>query len=150
MNEDFITVKELSERLNVSVQTIYKYLNEIDKEEYTRNIKNKTHISPTGVNLITSLYEQANPGSSTAAGETNKDELLNIELMARYIDTLEEQIKIKDEQIRNKDELLSNLAERLRENNIMLYSDKVLEEKAPEVVERKTLLERIKAIFTGG
>lgn len=155
MNNDFITVKELSERLNVSVQTVYKYLNEIDKEEYTKKIKNKLHISSKGVEIITNLYNENNYSPNDPGEE--KEELLNIEIMARYIDTLEEQIKIKDEQLKNKDELLINLTERLRESNIIFYN-KALEERenssisaadenSTQVNERKTLLERFKSIF---
>lgn len=155
MNNDFITVKELSEQLNVTVQTVYKYLNEIDKEEYTKKIKNKLHISSKGVEIITNLYNENNYSPNDPGEE--KEELLNIEIMARYIDTLEEQIKIKDEQLKNKDELLINLTERLRESNIIFYN-KALEERenssisaadenSTQVNERKTLLERFKSIF---
>lgn len=113
---EYYTVKEIADSLGVTVQTVYKYLKEIDKK-HTKKVKNVMQIDAPGKELIQNLYLKANNGNVT---DTNTSKGL-VDNLERYISTLEEQIKIKDEQIKNKDEQLTSLADRIKESNLILY-----------------------------
>ena len=107
--QGFKTVKQLAEELNVSVQTIYNYLNQIDKRKYISKLKNVTYINTSGVEIIKDLYIKNNPEYDLLDAET-----LSKGLKADYIELLKEQIRTKDEQIKIKDDQINNLTETIK------------------------------------
>lgn len=132
---EFYTVKEIADNLGVTVQTVYKYVKDIDKK-HTKRVKNVLQIDAAGKELIQNLYLKANNGNVTDTS-TNKSLVDSLE---RYIDTLEEQIRIKDDQIKNKDEQLLILAERIKESNLILYKNNLaLEDNAETIEEAETI-----------
>lgn len=97
-NLDKSTVKELSNDLNVSRQTIYNKIEEIRREtpknehsNYFEQIGNTLNVKRAGIKLI---YEKL--GVKINDAPTDPDN--NIPLM-EIIKTLQEQLKVKDEQI---------------------------------------------------
>ena len=154
---DFLTVKEAAASLDVTVQTIYNYLKELDKS-YTKKQGGRTLISLEGVEEIKSRIR---PGT----GKEEEQEKVDASVYLDYIETLKEQIRTKDAQI-------DNLLDRQKEQNfinlralesadienineaaeeeaeIIIHADgKTVEEAAEK--ENPGLMKRLKYLFTG-
>lgn len=154
---DFLTVKEAAESLNVTVQTIYNYLKELDKS-YTKKQGGRTLISLDGVEEIKARLR---PGNENAEEREKVDASVYLD----YIETLKEQIRTKDAQIENlldrqKEQNFINL--RALESADIENIDEVVEEEAEIIVhadnekveeaaekENPGLMKRLKYLFTG-
>ena len=95
------TAKEAAEILGVSVQTIYRRLQQLDgKKEHQLQVDGIKHITAKGIELI-------GHRSATAAADTTKDKEPPRDITAQLIDTLQAQLIEKDKQIAELSKLAS-------------------------------------------
>ena len=135
MNE-FKTVKEIADLLNVSVQTIYKHVKKLDQSLINKDT-GITLISLKGLEVIKeNLNIQDEAQEAPGANQS-------LEVYDDYIETLKEQIRIKDQQI-------ISLLDRLKENNAVNFKTALMTGEEPEEKDRKyTLKERLAILFKG-
>lgn len=141
-----MTVKDLSKEFETSRQTIYNYLDKIDRDKYTYLDGGILHVSPKGCILIAELL---NPNK--------KDQTVKEEPEDSLIDFLKEQIKAKDDQINQLNRRLeetNNLLAREQEllkNNIIALEATTEEKKALELESYKlnnsTFWQKVKLLF---
>lgn len=145
-NTRFYTVKELSKELSTSRQTIYNYLDKIDKLKYTKKKGNILKITEQGAELIKELYYKNNPSEAGAEYKTDSNEDI--------IKTLQKQLEVKDKQIEGLLKTIDNLNDRARETNMLLaqYTIKHQKQEAIEAKEAEekplSFIGKIKQLFS--
>lgn len=130
LNSELKDVKTIAEELSVTVQTVYRHLDKIGRDDYTvKDNSGKTLITMQGQGL---LKQSINPNSKPSADKIEpflyapeNSETVDLEPEERnpnnitqdYIETLKQQLEAKDKQI-------NELNERLQETNIILAQEK--------------------------
>lgn len=99
-NDEYISVAEFAELAGVSVQAIYKRLNQ-DLNQYSTKFKGKTWLNIKGLELFDSTKFKPNfklfkPNFKPVESEFNEEV---IEILRQMIDNLEKQLEIKDQLI---------------------------------------------------
>lgn len=120
--DEILSIKEFSKRVGVSVQAIYKRLNQVDNElnNYVVMVENKKHIKIEALELFTlNQVEQPSLKVEQLSLNQNMLEILEKQLAEKQkvIDTLTEQLEIKDKQI-------SDYSQRLQEAHSLHLVDK--------------------------
>lgn len=124
MEEKFLSVKEFAELAGVTVQAVYKRLNNEKKEEleqFVRKTDKRLEISSKAVVFFQNEGEKSS-STGCSTGSTTSSTTVDVNLL---ISTLQDELKAKNEQIRQ----LQNLLE--HEQTLFLNYQKQLE--APKV-----------------
>lgn len=131
MDKEFVSIKEFAEKLGVSVQAIYKRVNnENDKiQPYLRKVKNKVHVDIKAIEelfetdkLNQELNQELNQVEKVykLPGEYNQDSFYKV------LDTLNEQIVAYRKEIETKDKQIADLLELMKTNNQVLSQQQEL------------------------
>lgn len=110
MADEYITVKEFSERAGLTPQYVYRLLTK-KLAPYVTMVNDQKMIHIDGLSLFDSPSEQDD-------GDKQDNTKLESALQAQ-IDLLTAQLSIKDEQLANKDRQIANLDERLKEAHVL-------------------------------
>lgn len=120
-NTDTLSIKEFARAAGVTVQAVYKRLNNQDDElnNYLVLVENKKRLSKDVLNLI--IKPVVKPVEQPS-GEVEQpvEQLLN--QLNNQLNTLNEQIKLKDELIAAKDEHIADLRKQLDEKEQTLQA----------------------------
>ena len=170
-NKDLYTVKEVSEILDTTPQTIYNHLNRLDKRKYTRRIKNVIHVTVEGLEEIKKTTQwivherKMTPEQLKYINEKIKEDPLFSEMLRdnktafeavqgkegfiieerKDINILEEQIKVKDEQIKDLHKLLDQQQQLTLQKQMELDTVKeVLALKEPQQEKDKETIEQLR------
>ena len=130
-NNEYLSVKQFSERAGVSSQAVYKQLN--NKLKKFKKVENgKTYVNIRGLSCFV---------ATNSTNVVQPVEQLVVQPVEQMIEVLKEQLKAKDEQIRAlneqlkaKDETLKN-AMRITENTQILLKNQ--QEKSMPAIEEK-------------
>ena len=87
-NQEYISIKEFAARANVSTQSIYKKLNQVDNklQTYCKQVDNQKMLN---IKALQDLYNI----------KVDKDMQQDTTLSQQLIEILQEQLRVKDEQI---------------------------------------------------
>ena len=127
MDKEFVSIKEFAEKVGVSVQAIYKRVNnENDKiQPYLRKVKNKVRVD---IKAIEELFE--NDKLNQELNQVEKVYKLpgeyNQESFYKVLDTLNEQIVAYRKEIETKDKQIADLLELMKTNNQVLSQQQEL------------------------
>lgn len=122
-NNEYLSVKQFSERAGVSSQAVYKQLN--NKLKKFKKVENgKTYVNIRGLSCFVST------------NSTNVEQPVEqmIELLKEQLKAKDEQIRALNEQLKAKDETLKN-AMRITENTQILLKNQ--QEKSMPAIEEK-------------
>lgn len=122
-NNEYLSVKQFSERAGVSSQAVYKQLN--NKLKKFKKVENgKTYVNIMGLSCFVST------------NSTNVEQPVEqmIELLKEQLKAKDEQIRALNEQLKAKDETLKN-AMRITENTQILLKNQ--QEKSMPAIEEK-------------
>lgn len=128
---ELLTIREMSEACQVSRQTVYNIVKEIEENENISEFitvkDNVKHLTAKGqafirdrLNISTEEQEEPRNENKASRDETKTD----TEYRDKYIEMLEEQIKIKDEQIRGLNLAIEEIQQRQKEANILQAMEK--------------------------
>lgn len=155
------TVKELANEANVSVQTIYRHLNKLDKDKLivkdstgTQLLKDKAQEQILdALGLATTVAKDADDKEPV---KEEKPASAQSDAIARdYIQTLKEQLKSKDLQLKEKDEQLKDMSKQLDSITVLLAQEKQEKQRLIEAKEedealtqdKRTLAQRLRDFF---
>lgn len=116
-NTDTLSIKEFARAAGVTVQAVYKRLNNQDDElnNYLVLVENKKRLSKDVLNLVVKPVEQP-VEQPTSKVEQPVEQLLN------QLNNLQEQLRLKDELIKSKDEHIADLRKQLDEKEQTLQA----------------------------
>ena len=130
MDKEYISIKEFAEKVGVSVQAIYKRVNnETDKiQPYLVKVKNKVRIDSKALTALYSdedLNQELNQvekveKSYKLTGEYNQESYYKV------LDTLNEQINAYRKEIKTKNKQIADLLELMKNNNQVLSQQQEL------------------------
>lgn len=126
-NNEYLSVKQFSERAGVSSQAVYKQLN--NKLKKFKKVENgKTYVNIRGL----SCFVSTNSTNVVQPVEQPVEQM--IELLKEQLKAKDEQIRALNEQLKAKDETLKN-AMRITENTQILLKNQ--QEKSMPAIEEK-------------
>ena len=134
-NNEYLSVKQFSERAGVSSQAVYKQLN--NKLKKFKKVENgKTYVNIRGLSCFVST-NSTNVVQPVEQLSTNVEQPVEqmIELLKEQLKAKDEQIRALNEQLKAKDETLKN-AMRITENTQILLKNKQ-EKSMPAIKEKK-------------
>lgn len=155
-NDELLTVREMSTICQVSRQAVYKIVNEIEQDESLTGLitvnEGVKHFTPKGQEYVKQRFNITEEKQEKTDKKKENDNTSNTEYKDKYIQMLEEQIKIKDNQINSLNIAIEEIQQRQKEANILhameiqkLESAESNEDKTEE--EKKTFFEKIKDLF---
>ena len=102
-NQEYISIKEFAARANVSTQSIYKKLNQVDNklQTYCKQVDNQKMLN---IKALQDLYNI----------KVDKDMQQDTTLSQQLIEILQEQLRVKDEQIASLNNTLEQTAAALK------------------------------------
>ena len=133
-NNEYLSVKQFSERAGVSSQAVYKQLN--NKLKKFKKVENgKTYVNIRGLNCFaaTNSTNVVQPVEQLSTNVEQQVEMM-IELLKEQLKAKDEQIRALNEQLKAKDETLKN-AMRITENTQILLKNQ--QEKSMPAIEEK-------------
>lgn len=156
-NDELLTVREMSIICQVSRQAVYKIVNEIEQDESLTGLitvnEGVKHFTPKGQEYVKQRFNVTEEKQEKTDQKKENDNTSNTEYKDKYIQMLEEQIKIKDNQINSLNIAIEEIQQRQKEANILhameiqkLESAESNEDKTEEA-EKKTFFEKIKDLF---
>ena len=126
-NNEYLSVKQFSERAGVSSQAVYKQLN--NKLKKFKKVENgKTYVNIRGLSCFVAT------NSTNVVQPVEQPVELMIELLKEQLKAKDEQIRALNEQLKAKDETLKN-AMRITENTQILLKNQ--QEKSMPAIEEK-------------
>lgn len=133
-NNEYLSVKQFSERAGVSSQAVYKQLN--NKLKKFKKVENgKTYVNIRGLScfVATNSTNVVQPVEQLSTNVEQQVEMM-IELLKEQLKAKDEQIRALNEQLKAKDETLKN-AMRITENTQILLKNQ--QEKSMPAIEEK-------------
>ena len=133
-NNEYLSVKQFSERAGVSSQAVYKQLN--NKLKKFKKVENgKTYVNIRGLSCFVSTNSTnvVQPVEQLSTNVEQQVEMM-IELLKEQLKAKDEQIRALNEQLKAKDETLKN-AMRITENTQILLKNQ--QEKSMPAIEEK-------------
>ena len=127
-------VKQVAEELGVSSQTVYNYLNKMEKEldDYIKEVEGVKHIEQQGIEIIKDQLD---------IKEVDQEDLIPREVLKRENELLHDQIEYLKEQIERKDQRLE------RYQYLLQDKKQQVEQLEGEVQPRPGLIKKIKNFF---
>lgn len=122
---EYVTIKEFSEQVGVSVQAVYQRLNK-DLKPFVKVVDGKKMLSIKAKDLYSI--------------KKDKSELLNT--LNATLNVLTEQLKEKDKQISELNKRLSEAMELNRNNQILISKQQNLQLREPETINQETNQEK--------
>lgn len=156
-DDELLTVREMSILCQVSRQAVYNVVKEIEEDKSLTGFivvkEGIKHFTPSGQEYIKKKFNIIDKKSEETEDEDPNESKENFEYRDKYIQMLEEQIKIKDEQIKGLNIAIEEIQQRQKEANILhameiqkLESAESNEDKTEEA-EKKTFFDKIKDLF---
>ena len=150
MKEEYISIREFSDRANVSVQSIYKRLNGVDNplNRYVKLIDNQKMLNIQALQEIYGIEVEQHIQSNYSTYSTEKvskevenfgsKELVEVK---HQLELAELEIKHLKEQLKDKSEQINSLHQRLEESHKLLDQQQQLcaitQKKIEELEEKK-------------
>lgn len=150
MKEEYISIREFSDRANVSVQSIYKRLNGVDNplNRYVKLIDNQKMLNIQALQEIYGIEVEQHIQSNYSTYSTEKvskevenfgsKELVEVK---HQLELAELEIKHLQEQLKDKSEQINSLHQRLEESHKLLDQQQQLcaisQRKIEELEEKK-------------
>lgn len=143
MENEYISVKEFAKRANISVQAVYKGLNN-RLNQYVKLVDNQKMLNIKalhdiyGIEIEQSIQQELSTNSTENSNNNTVIDTILIQLKSE-LDIKNEQIKEKDRQLKEKDHQMAALNTRLEESLRLLDQQQQLQamEKKIQVLENK-------------
>lgn len=146
MENEYISVKEFAEKAGISVQAVYKRLNNRLKQ-YVKVVDNQKMLDIRALQDIYGIKvkQPIQPKLTTSSTQNSTSDtlvdtlLMQIEILKNELDVKNEQIREKDNQLNEKDNQMAALNARLEESLRLLDQQQQLQamEKKIQVLENK-------------
>lgn len=143
VENQYISVKEFAQRAGISVQAVYKGLNN-RLNPYVKLVDNQRVIDIRALQDIygIEIEQPIQPELSTNSIEdvtNDNDNDIVIDMLLKQIEILQKELDVKNEQLKEKDNQMAALNERLEESHRLLDQQQQLQamEKKIQVLENK-------------
>lgn len=151
-NDELLTIREMSTICKVSRQAVYKIVNEIEQDESLTGLiavnEGVKHFTPKGQEYVKQRF---NVTEEKTDQKKENDNTSNTEYKDKYIQMLEEQIKIKDNQINSLNIAIEEIQQRQKEANILhameIQKLESAENNKEQENETKGFFEKLKNVF---
>lgn len=139
MENEYISVKEFAEKAGISVQAVYKRLNNRLKQ-YVKVVDNQKMLDIRALQDIYGIKvkQPIQPKLTTSSTQNSTSDTL-VDTLLMQIEILKNELDVKNEQIREKDNQMAALNARLEESLRLLDQQQQLQamEKKIQVLENK-------------
>lgn len=154
-DDELLTVREMSIFCQVSRQAVYNVVKEIEEDKSLTGFivvkEGIKHFTPSGQEYIKKKFNIIDKKSEETEDEDPNESKENFEYRDKYIQMLEEQIKIKDNQINSLNIAIEEIQQRNKETNILhamqIKQLESSENNKEQENETKGFFEKLKNVF---
>lgn len=115
MNDEYISIKEFAELAGISVQAVYKRLNN-QLNPYVKLVENRKMLKKSALYEVYGIeVEQPIQPKHSTKHSTNSTKVETVKLLQKTVDLLENELKIKNQQIETLQKENSELSRQLLE-----------------------------------
>lgn len=115
MNDEYISIKEFAELAGISVQAVYKRLNN-QLNPYVKLVENRKMLKKSALYEVYGIeVEQPIQPKYSTKHSTNSTKVETVKLLQKTVDLLENELKIKNQQIETLQKENSELSRQLLE-----------------------------------
>ena len=115
MNDEYISIKEFAELAGISVQAVYKRLNN-QLNPYVQLVENRKMLKKSALYEVYGIeVEQPIQPKHSTKHSTNSTKVETVKLLQKTVDLLENELKIKNQQIETLQKENSELSRQLLE-----------------------------------
>lgn len=122
MEKGYITIREYAEKTDVSVQSVYKKINQANNpiKPYLKRFNNKWYIKESALTL------SQNPGEAPEEKKESQTGKKLIDILQSQVEDLRKQLAEKDSQLKEKDNQISQLLSQVSESIILVNQQQKL------------------------